>query len=248
MATSKQFLHPIALREATTGSLNVTGSSVLQGGVTTGSVKVSGSILQIPVGTSLLRPINATQGCVRFNTDTQQFEGFGAGNQWGSLGGVVDSNGDTTILAEASAGANDDNLRFLTAGVERMRLNSAGNVGIGTSSPGYKLHVSGDIYANGDVIALSDRRFKTDVVTVEDALQKVRQMRGVYYKNVLKGNRSVGVIAQELEEILPEVVIDKGNYKGVAYGNIVGVLIEAIKELHHNVDELYDIVNGMLQR
>ena len=61
-------------------------------------------------------------------------------------------------------------------------------------------------------------------------------MRGVYFDR--KGEKSVGVIAQEMEQILPEVVSNSEEYKTVAYGNIVGVLIEAIKELKQEIEEL----------
>jgi hypothetical protein len=120
-------------------------------------------------------------------------------------------------------------------------ITSGGNVGIGTTSPAYKLDVSGDIRATGDVIAYSDARVKDNVQTVENALEKVTSLRGVTYtrKDNEDKSRKVGVIAQEVLPILPEVVQqdDNGNYS-VAYGNMVGVLIEAIKEQQQQIDEL----------
>ena len=86
-----------------------------------------------------------------------------------------------------------------------------------------------------EVTATSDERLKSDIKTIDDALYKVMNMRGVSFtKQTEKG---IGVIAQEIEKVLPEVVHD-GEYKSVAYGNIVGVLIEAIKELKKEVDQL----------
>lgn len=120
---------------------------------------------------------------------------------------------------------------------------TSGNVGIMTTSPSYPLHVSGDIYATGDVISFSDARLKTDVQTINNALDKVNNMRGVYYTNTNTQTRETGVIAQEIMDVLPEVVADRGEYLGVAYGNIVGVLIEAIKELKAKVVELEARVN-----
>jgi hypothetical protein len=87
----------------------------------------------------------------------------------------------------------------------------------------------------GDVTAFSDERLKTNIRTIDNALDKVSAMRGVYFDK--DGRSSTGVIAQEIEKVLPEVVHD-GEYKSVAYGNIVGVLIEAIKELQAKVDKL----------
>lgn len=117
-----------------------------------------------------------------------------------------------------------------------------GNVGIGTITPAYVLDVSGTIRATGDVIAYSDARVKENVETITNALDKVTLLRGVTYtrKDSEDKTRKMGVIAQEVLPILPEVVQqdpDDGNYN-VAYGNMAGVLIEAIKELKSQNDTL----------
>jgi hypothetical protein len=112
---------------------------------------------------------------------------------------------------------------------ERMRIAGNGNVGIGNSLPSAKLHVTGDILASGNVTAYSDAALKSHVCTISGALEKVRALRGVSYTK--DGEQGIGVIAQEVQTILPEVVSKHGEYLSVAYGNIVGVLIEAIKEL-----------------
>lgn len=95
---------------------------------------------------------------------------------------------------------------------------------------------TGDFTADGDVTAFSDIRLKTNVRTIDNALDKVTRMRGVYFDK--NGIAKTGVIAQEIEEILPEVVSNEQEYKTVAYGNIVGILIEAIKELQAKIDDL----------
>ena len=86
-----------------------------------------------------------------------------------------------------------------------------------------------------EVTATSDERLKSDIKTIDNALYKVMNMRGVSFTK--QAERGIGVIAQEVEKVLPEVVHD-GEYKSVAYGNMVGVLIEAIKDLKKEVDEL----------
>jgi hypothetical protein len=128
-----------------------------------------------------------------------------------------------------------------SGGVTALVADSSGQIGIGQNSPGYKLDVSGTIRATGDVIAYSDARVKDNVQTIENALDKVTKLRGVSYtrNDVEDKTTKIGVIAQEVLEVLPEVVQqdDEGKYS-VAYGNMVGLLIESIKELKAEVDEL----------
>ena len=109
-------------------------------------------------------------------------------------------------------------------------LKVSGGVGIGGSL------YAAVITSSGDVTAFSDRRLKTEIKTIEDALEKVKRLRGV---NFTKDDKySIGVIAQEVQDIIPEVVNTDGEYLSVAYGNLVGLLIEAIKELSAKVDRL----------
>jgi hypothetical protein len=127
-------------------------------------------------------------------------------------------------------------------------ITTGGDVGIGTSSPGYKLDVTGTIRATADIIAYSDARVKDNVKTIEAPLEIVKGLRGVTYtrNDNEDKSRKVGVIAQEVLSILPEVVQqdDNGNYS-VAYGNIVGVLIEAIKEQQLQIEELKTLIHGL---
>ena len=89
---------------------------------------------------------------------------------------------------------------------------------------------------NNDVTAFSDERLKSDIETITNALKKVEEMRGVTFTR--EGRQGTGVIAQEMQKVMPEVVHDEGEYMSVAYGNLVGVLIEAVKELKAEVDKL----------
>ena len=83
-----------------------------------------------------------------------------------------------------------------------------------------------------DFVATSDIRTKTDISTITGALDKVKALRGVYFTRNGETSRNVGVIAQEVEEVVPEVVhTGSDDMKSVSYGNMVGLLIEAIKEL-----------------
>ena len=101
--------------------------------------------------------------------------------------------------------------------------------------------VNGDFVVTGDSTSLSDERHKENITPVSNALDMVDNMNGVFYN--LKSSpekRSVGVIAQEMEKVLPEVVYEAEDFKSVAYGNIVGVLIEAIKEMRKEIKDLKD--------
>ena len=107
---------------------------------------------------------------------------------------------------------------------------------------------SGNLTAAGNVTAYSDARLKTDISTINDALGICGKLRGVSYKWLKDGSAGIGVIAQEVEEVIPEVVLTKVNtdpatgteveVKSVDYGKIVGVLINAINELKEEVEEL----------
>jgi len=110
--------------------------------------------------------------------------------------------------------------------------------GNGISVSGSSIAMSGSyngtFTATGDVIAYSDQRLKDNVETLDGS--KVFEMRGVSYTR--DGKESSGVIAQELQEVAPELVHDDGEYLGVAYGNLVGYLIEAVKDLKAEIEEL----------
>ena len=104
------------------------------------------------------------------------------------------------------------------------------------------VNVTGTLTATADVIAYSDKRLKENVQTLDG--KKVLEMRGVSFDRLDDGKSSSGVIAQELEKVAPELVVDDGDYKGVAYGNLVGYLIEAVKDQQKQIDELKAMING----
>lgn len=101
------------------------------------------------------------------------------------------------------------------------------------------ISVSGSVTATGDITAYSDVRLKTDIETITGALDRVRKLRGVTFSRRETGNRGVGLIAQELASIVPEAVMThEDGLLSVAYGNLVGVLIEAVKDLADKVERL----------
>ena len=175
----------------------------------------------------------------------------------GDLSGNVSIDGsqNVTLNAEVTNDSHTHDGRYYTESESDSRfINTDGDTMTGILTIGTvageagTLNITGDIVATGDVTAFSDRRFKHNVVQIDNALEKVKALRGVSFE---KDNRmSIGVIAQEVEEVIPEVVHtnDEG-LKSVAYGNIVGVLIEAIKEQNLKIEELkqeIDKLNGKI--
>ena len=101
--------------------------------------------LIIPVGNTSQRNSNAIRGEIRFNTQIQTYEGYD-GNNWGSLGGMNDVDQDTKITAETSAGADNDELQFFTAGTERLRIFADGHISAsGNITASKNLQVDGDV-------------------------------------------------------------------------------------------------------
>ena len=113
-----------------------------------------------------------------------------------------------------------------------------GNTGIGQRNPEYKLDVNGTI--RGSNVSPSDIRLKKNIHTIKDALNKTTQLRGVNYEwksTEHEEGKQMGVIAQEVEKVIPEVVsTDSTGEKSVEYEKMVGLLIEAVKELKHELD------------
>jgi hypothetical protein len=128
-----------------------------------------------------------------------------------------------------------------------------GNVGIGVTDPVAQLHVNGVVFSTGNAGA-SDRRWKKNIVTLDNALDKISQINGVYYdwkithddpiKMNFSEDKQIGFIAQNIEEVYPELVsTDKRGYKSVYYDRITAVLLESIKELHTIVKHQNDKIN-----
>ncbi|AOL93996.1 tail fiber domain-containing protein [Porphyrobacter sp. LM 6] len=139
---------------------------------------------------------------------------------------TVDAKGRVTAGSSMTSGDVTGALGFTPA-------NKAGDSFTGSIS------VSGSITATGDITAYSDARLKADITTIAGALDQVRSLRGVIFTRRDTGSRGIGLVAQELAPIVPEAVMahDDG-LLSVAYGNLVGMLVEAVKELADKVDRL----------
>jgi hypothetical protein len=125
-------------------------------------------------------------------------------------------------------------IRWYTEGAEEMRLENDGD-----------LHVDGDVIAYSTTV--SDERLKTGIAPITDALSKVNQLKGCTFTYKADGRKSAGLIAQDVEKVLPSAVSEKvlpfsaedeELYKTVQYDQTIGLLVEAIKELTAKVEEL----------
>ena len=134
------------------------------------------------------------------------------------------------------------NLAIYSAGSDNDLLLQGNDGGSLITALSLDMSAAGAATFNNDVTAFSDERLKENIETISDALDKVCQMRGVTFDRIdADGERQMGVIAQEVEKVAPEVVREdksEDKIKSVAYGNMVGLLIEAIKDLKNEVDEL----------
>jgi len=157
----------------------------------------------------------------------------------GTMTGTIINSATSLILGNAD-------------GVTRGLLyNDAAGFGFLNSSSTWALRVNqgtsnvsafGDFTASGNVTAYSDERLKKDIELIPNALAKVCELRGVTYTRIDTGERQTGVVAQDVQKVLPEAVKD-GEHLSVAYGNMVGLLIEAIKEQQKQIDELRAQIN-----
>jgi hypothetical protein len=111
--------------------------------------------------------------------------------------------------------------------------------GWSASANRWVLDMSGNMTAAGNINSNSDIKLKTNIKILTNSLDKVLQMRGVEFDRIdIEGKHQIGFIAQEIEEIYPELVSENQGTKSVAYGNITAILVEAIKEQQEQINSL----------
>jgi len=117
--------------------------------------------------------------------------------------------------------------------------NSSGNVGIGTTAPTQKLDVNGNVRATAFLYS-SDLSLKKDIQKIPNSLEKILKLEGISFKWKENNKQSLGFIAQNVEQVFPELVsIDQNTgLKSIQYGNLIAVLVEAIKEQQLQIEEL----------
>lgn len=161
------------------------------------------------------------------------------------IGDVGYKTGTNTLQLTNNYAGTDGALSLGTSGLSRLHIESNGNVGIKTTNPSYTLDVTGNIRATGSITENSDESLKENIQTIDNACDKVSKLRGVSYNKIGEEDKKIGVIAQEIEAVVPEVVTeDVDGIKSVSYTNLVGLLIQSNKELIERVSELENIINN----
>jgi len=194
----------------------------------------------------------------------------------GALGGVPGTtswalNGNAGTVADGTnfIGTTDPvDFVIKTNSAEKMRVTSGGNVGIATTAPSEKLEVCGNVKiigtinasgvitpSNGAITCSSDLRYKKDITPLANTLDNIMKLRGVNYfwkqeefpEKYFNDKKQIGVIAQEVEKIYPELVFtDKTGFKSVDYSRFTPILIEAFKELNAKHEQLQAITQSSM--
>ena len=237
--------HNVTATSYTTGTVSIGGASQT-GGITLGQATVS-QTLNLATGASGV----GTTKTINFGTAglTSSFTQINIGPTAG-VGTVVINSGTNLLVGTTTATGTSD---------QKLQVNSSayvsGNLGIGTTNPTVKLQVQGDAYITGvttstDFNSTSDINLKTNIHQIDDSLAKVIQIRGVTFNWKETNRSSAGVIAQEVEKVLPELVNGEET-KTVNYNGVIGALVEAVKELkvendvlRERLDEVYKKVFG----
>lgn len=118
------------------------------------------------------------------------------------------------------------------------RSTITGNVGIYKLAPAFALDVVGDIWATGNITAESDARVKEDIQPIFEAMKLLKSIHGVSYKKIKTKNHSYGVLAQDVQKVLPHAVSENDGVLGVNYQMLIPVLIEAVKELKTEISSI----------
>ena len=220
----------ITITHANTGdqaSISASGRTYVRGV----NLDQFGHVTSLSMGTETMVNTNTTYqaGSGLFLTGTSFVI---SNNLVGKVHSIGNSNSDKIVTAPNS-------ISFTTGNAEKAKLQSTGD-----------LHVDGDVLAFSSTV--SDEKLKENINTINNGLEKVKKLRGVSYKwrkGSRKGQDDIGVVAQEVEKVIPEIVRETipcvgdfcentESYKAVDYEKITALLIEAVKDLSAEVDEL----------
>ena len=213
-------------------TMPVTGSANFSGDVSANGLVISSGVTGTTIGTIVGGP-EGSSGSIQVNGGGGYLIEAGRGRGREGTAALPTH----SFLLSSNSGmymAGTNTLGWSTNGVQRMTLDDAGN-----------LSVTGNVTA----YSASDGRLKRDIETIEGALDKVKALRGVNYTMKDSGRRETGLIAQEVLQVVPEVVREgsDGVY-GISYGNLVGLLVEALKEQQAQLDRQQALIDDLVRR
>jgi hypothetical protein len=226
----------------TTGGLTLGGGLGVGGAIyattinataTTPSTSVGSGALVVAGGLGVALGINTT-GITATSVNTT---GLSKLSRTSVFNGSSDLNSNYVLAAKATASDNGAVIGY---------ANNNTVYGILGHADAYSLYGAGAIYTSGDITAFSDIRSKENISTIENALDKTLTLNGVLYTDKETQQRRTGLIAQDVLSVLPEAVrTNTDGYYALAYGNLVGLLVQSIKELNAKVDALSEKVNSL---
>jgi UDP-3-O-[3-hydroxymyristoyl] glucosamine N-acyltransferase len=236
-------------------TLDVSGHITTPSYIGIGSVTDPSYSLHIEASDAILLPRGGTipdtsgiAGLMRYNNERKQFEGHSEGT-WQGLGGVIDSDQDTKIIADGS-----NNLIFQTFNIQRMIIDASGNIGIGTDAVDqFKMEISGNVHLTGTITSDSDRRIKSEIHQLSGCLESIQELNGYSFARVDledNGKKHIGVIAQEVETLYPELITahERTGIKSVNYNGLSAVLIECVKELKTENQSMRERIHSLEQQ
>jgi len=259
------------------GAANVDGSYNVYIGADAGLNAVSGSLntyVGFNAGKASTTAISSTfignkAGEVSTTASYNTFIGerSGQGNTTGEentfvgrTSGLSNTIGTKNTIIGSTADVASNNLSNATAigygaivsASNSLVLGNGANVGIGISNPAYPLDVVGNVHGNS-FINSSDVRWKKDITTLPNSLNKIMNMRGIEYTwredspfGKVDRTRQIGFVAQEMEAVIPELVTtDPNGFKSVKYANVTAVLVEAVKEQQSQIEALKKTIEAL---
>ncbi|MFL5730081.1 MAG: tail fiber domain-containing protein [Cytophagaceae bacterium] len=203
-------------------------------------------------------PVTAAENSLLvYDKDSAAFM-YWNGAIWKPVGGssstVTASNGLTKTASNITLGGTLTSATTINTAGFNVSYTGAGNMGIGLVPSGtYKLEVNGLLKTNG-VTEMSDVRWKRNILPIDHALTRLMKLRGVTYnwkvneykeKN-FESETQIGLIAQEVEQVFPELVkTDANGYKSVEYSKVVAILIQAVKEQQALITEQQEQITDL---
>ncbi|HTB11092.1 MAG TPA: tail fiber domain-containing protein [Bryobacteraceae bacterium] len=202
---------------------------------------------------------------LQVNGSTGEVAAF-IGNNSNNYISISDNNNSTAATFGAIGGGNAyvfSGSGLYTAlysgNAERIRVNSSGLVGIGTTSPSYTLHVNGSVAGTSAYNNLSDARLKTDIIEITNGLESVQKLKPIHFRwqkpekrtvgkgmNLPVDEPQVGFLAQDVEKVVPEAVVkDASGLYSMEETKLIPVLVEAVKELEAQNEKLSGQISSM---